>query len=276
MTQPVLNRRQNNATYENMEGRTAKQYKTLAKRDFVLERNELKKHAIKRGETVDTIAEKFGVPRVTVRRALLKAGAQNNDGRPRVGKIISIRTGKTGALRFYRKVTSTPNPRRGFRGGVSRRVSIRCGELSRRQILDQIKRMTGQNANAVAYVETRKLMAPPFAGRRNPRVLETEPVERRLKDLGIGDLCTWARKVATSMQKVQNRNLFKYKKINHWGTKTQINLRNNLDANAREQMQLKRRKERRKRLKQYRDQAEFKKRRNMSYKKYLRRIRFPA
>lgn len=250
----------NNTTYDPNTPRTRRQYKNLSKRNFVIEKDVLMKYMIKRGDDLKKIAERFNVSVSKVRQAAARARAVGANDRLVVGKIISVRTGTSNALRFYRKITS--------RAGISRRVSIRCKELSRVEILKQIKRMTGQGGNAVAYEESRKLIVPPFAGRRSSKIIETEPVQKRLKDLGRDELCTWARKVATSMQKVKNEDLFKYKKIKHWGTKTEIDLRNNLNARAKNRLQRRRKKERRTRLSQYVKQREFKNAQNKEYTKH--------
>ena len=230
----------------------------------MLERNVLRKYGIKRGDTNRSIADKFNVSRQVVANAVNKARARNDDGL-KVGKVISLRTGQPKALRFYRKLKSKENRTRGFKGGVERRVSIRCKELSRGEILKQIKRMTGQGANAVAYTETKKLMAPPFGRRRTPHVIDSEPVEKKLKDLGTKELCTWARKVATHMYKTRNDNLFAYKKIKHWGSKTSIATRNNINTNEKARLQQKRKNERTKRLKQYAKQTDFKRKQDSKY-----------
>jgi hypothetical protein len=260
----ILNANTNRKTYEN-EPRSTGQYKNLSKRNFVLERNVLRKYGIKRGDTNRSIADKLKVSTRVVAEAVNKARARGADNRLRVGKVISVRTGQPKALRFYRKLKSKPNPRRGFVGGKERRVSIRCKELSRDEILKQIKRMTGQGPNAVAYTETKQLMAPPFGRRRAPHAIESEPVEKKLKDLGTKELCTWARKVATHMYKMKNNELFGYKKIKHYGSKAEIQTRNNIDANARARLQNKRRQERRKRLKQYVKQKDFKRTQDTKY-----------
>jgi len=260
---PILNADENRNTYKN-KPRSTGQYKNLSRRNFVLERNVLRKYGIKRGDTNRSIADKFNVSRQVVANAVNKARARNDDGL-KVGKVISLRTGQPKALRFYRKLKSKENRRRGFKGGVERRVSIRCKELSRPEILKQIKRMTGQGANAVAYTETKKLMAPPFGRRRTPHVIDSEPVEKKLKDLGTKELCTWARKVATHMYKTRNDNLFAYKKIKHWGSKTSIATRNNINANEKARLQQKRKNERKKRLKQYAKQTDFKRKQDSKY-----------
>jgi len=258
-----LNADENRNTYKN-KPRSTGQYKNLSRRNFVLERNVLRKYGIKRGDTNRSIADKFNVSRQVVANAVNKARARNDDGL-KVGKVISLRTGQPKALRFYRKLKSKENRTRGFKGGVERRVSIRCKELSRPEILEQIKRMTGQGANAVAYTETKKLMAPPFGRRRTPHVIDSEPVEKKLKDLGTKELCTWARKVATHMYKTRNDNLFAYKKIKHWGSKTSIATRNNINANEKARLQQKRKNERTKRLKQYAKQTDFKRKQDSKY-----------
>lgn len=260
---PILNADENRNTYKN-KPRSTGQYKNLSRRNFVLERNVLRKYGIKRGDTNRSIADKFNVSRQVVANAVNKARARNDDGL-KVGKVISLRTGQPKALRFYRKLKSKENRTRGFKGGVERRVSIRCKELSRPEILKQIKRMTGQGANAVAYTETKKLMAPPFGRRRTPHVIDSEPVEKKLKDLGTKELCTWARKVATHMYKTRNDNLFAYKKIKHWGSKTSIATRNNINANEKARLQQKRKNERTKRLKQYAKQTDFKRKQDSKY-----------
>jgi len=260
---PILNADENRNTYKN-KPRSTGQYKNLSRRNFVLERNVLRKYGIKRGDTNRSIADKFNVSRQVVANAVNKARARNDDGL-KVGKVISLRTGQPKALRFYRKLKSKENRTRGFKGGVERRVSIRCKELSRPEILEQIKRMTGQGANAVAYTETKKLMAPPFGRRRTPHVIDSEPVEKKLKDLGTKELCTWARKVATHMYKTRNDNLFAYKKIKHWGSKTSIATRNNINANEKARLQQKRKNERTKRLKQYAKQTDFKRKQDSKY-----------
>jgi hypothetical protein len=260
---PILNADENRNTYKN-KPRSTGQYKNLSRRNFVLERNVLRKYGIKRGDTNRSIADKFNVSRQVVANAVNKARARNDDGL-KVGKVISLRTGQPKALRFYRKLKSKENRTRGFKGGVERRVSIRCKELSRPEILEQIKRMTGQGANAVAYTETKKLMAPPFGRRRTPHVIDSEPVEKKLKDLGTKELCTWARKVATHMYKTRNDNLFAYKKIKHWGSKTSIATRNNINANEKARLQQKRKNERTKRLKQYAKQTDFKRNQDSKY-----------
>jgi hypothetical protein len=258
-----LNADENRNTYKN-KPRSTGQYKNLSRRNFVLERNVLRKYGIKRGDTNRSIADKFNVSRQVVANAVNKARARNDDGL-KVGKVISLRTGQPKALRFYRKLKSKENRTRGFKGGVERRVSIRCKELSRPEILKQIKRMTGQGANAVAYTETKKLMAPPFGRRRTPHVIDSEPVEKKLKDLGTKELCTWARKVATHMYKTRNDNLFAYKKIKHWGSKTSIATRNNINTNEKARLQQKRKNERTKRLKQYAKQTDFKRKQDSKY-----------
>lgn len=260
---PILNADENRNTYKN-KPRSTGQYKNLSRRNFVLERNVLRKYGIKRGDTNRSIADKFNVSRQVVANAVNKARARNDDGL-KVGKVISLRTGQPKALRFYRKLKSKENRTRGFKGGVERRVSIRCKELSRPEILKQIKRMTGQGANAVAYTETKKLMAPPFGRRRTPHVIDSEPVEKKLKDLGTKELCTWARKVATHMYKTRNDNLFAYKKIKHWGSKTSIATRNNINTNEKARLQQKRKNERTKRLKQYAKQTDFKRKQDSKY-----------
>lgn len=260
---PILNADENRNTYKN-KPRSTGQYKNLSRRNFVLERNVLRKYGIKRGDTNRSIADKFNVSRQVVANAVNKARARNDDGL-KVGKVISLRTGQPKALRFYRKLKSKENRTRGFKGGVERRVSIRCKELSRPEILKQIKRMTGQGANAVAYMETKKLMAPPFGRRRTPHVIDSEPVEKKLKDLGTKELCTWARKVATHMYKTRNDNLFAYKKIKHWGSKTSIATRNNINTNEKARLQQKRKNERTKRLKQYAKQTDFKRKQDSKY-----------
>lgn len=261
---PVLNANSNRNTYEN-KPRSTRQYKNLSRRNFVLERNVLRKYGIKRGDTNKSIADKFKVSRQVVANAVNKARARRNDNGLKVGKVISLRTGQPKALRFYRKLKSKENRTRGFKGGVERRVSIRCKELSRGEILQQIKRMTGQGADAVAYTETKKLMAPPFGRRRTAHVIDTEPVEKKLKDLGTKELCTWARKVATHMYKTRNTDLFAYKKIKHWGSKTSIATRNNINANEKARLQQKRKNERTKRLKQYAKQTNFKRKQDSKY-----------
>ena len=260
---PVLNANSNRNTYKNRP-RSTGQYKNLSRRNFVLERDVLRKYGIKRGDTNRSIADKLKVSTQVVAQAVNKARARNNDGL-KVGKVISVRTGQPKALRFYRKLKSKENRTRGFRGGIERRVSIRCSELSRSDILKQIKRMTGQSSNAVAYTETKKLMAPPFGRRRTPHVIDSEPVEKKLKDLGTKELCTWARKVATHMYKTRNDDLFGYKKYKHWGSKVQIQTRNNLNANERARLQQKRKNERTKRHKQYAKQTDFKRKQDSKY-----------
>lgn len=269
--QRTLAEKRNNRSYLDV-SRSQAQYKNLATRNFVLERDVLKKYGIKADDTIASISEKLNVRKGVVKAAVTKARARNASGRLIPKKVISVRTGQPEALRFYRKITSKRNPTRGFKGGISRRVSIRCGELSRAEILTQIKRMTGQGPNVVAYKETKQLVAPPFGQRKTPKIIETEPVDVKLGELGPRELCTWARKVAMDMQNIKNQNVFGYKKIKHWGTKQEIATRK-MNRNKKEELQQKRRNERERRLKQYRKQRAFKEQQDEKYRRNIQNDR---